>query len=79
MTIIFIKSSQREKSMYSGVSSEYKLGKFCGFLFSYVVFTAILFWILTLLDKLPSSWNWLHIAGITGGILLLGGMLRTWL
>ena len=36
-----------------------------GFIFSYALFTAILFFLLSLLHKLPGSWTFYHIAGMT--------------
>ena len=52
--------------------SKGKLGKDLGFLFSYFVFTAILFFKLKLLNKLPDSWSYLHLMWLTLGIVLVG-------
>lgn len=54
----------------------YKGGKVVGYLFSYFVFTTILFFALTLLKKMPSSWTFFHIMGITLFIAILGGILK---
>jgi len=47
-----------------------------GYLFSYFLFTTILFYILTFLNKLPNSWNYTHIMGITLTIVLIGTALK---
>ena len=49
-----------------------KNGERIGFLFSYFLFTTILFFLLVLLNKLPTSWSYLHIVGITVLIVLCG-------
>lgn len=43
-----------------------------GFTFSYLVFTTILFFVLTWLDKLPEAWTYFHVMGLTVLIVLLG-------
>jgi len=53
-----------------------RIGVFLGFLFSYSLFTGMLFLILTLLEKLPPSWIWVHVALITLGITVFGMLLQ---
>jgi len=49
-----------------------KLGEKLGYIFSYFLFTTILFFILTLLEKIPESWYYPHVMGITILIALIG-------
>jgi len=49
-----------------------KFGKIIGYSFSYFLFTTILFYILTLTTKLPTSWTYVHIMGVTISISLIG-------
>ena len=51
-------------------------GERIGFLFSYLLFTTMLFLLLTLLDKLPLTWSYLHIAGLTGLVVVVGVVLE---
>ena len=53
-----------------------KVGEKIGFVFSYFLFTTILFFILLLLKKLPESWNYLHIMGIVLIITLIGASIK---
>jgi len=54
------------------VSTPEKMGTMVGYVFAYILFTTMLYFMLTLLDKLPASWNYLYIMGITSIIALLG-------
>ncbi len=49
-----------------------KFGEKIGFIFSYFLFTTILFFILLLLNKIPESWSYFHIMAITFLIALIG-------
>lgn len=49
-----------------------QLGEKLGFVFSYLIFTAVLYFILALTAKLPETWSILHVAAITFGIVILG-------
>jgi len=49
-----------------------KVGKKIGYIFSYFLFTTILFYLLTFLDKIPSHWTYLHMVVITFLIVLIG-------
>lgn len=56
-----------------------KIGKKIGYLFGYFLFTTILYFILTILDKMPENWGYFHIMGITGIISIIGIMINRWL
>ncbi len=49
-----------------------KFGEKAGYVFSYFLFTTILFFILTLLDKIPESWSYFYVMGITILIAFIG-------
>jgi len=49
-----------------------RVGERAGYVFSYFVFTTILFFILTFLNKIPISWSYVHVMGITILIAVLG-------
>lgn len=51
-------------------------GEKIGFLIGYALFTIILFLILTFLDKIPSSWSYFHIIGITLILTLTGTTIK---
>ena len=53
-----------------------KLGEKLGYIFSYLLFTAILFFILVLMKKIPESWSYMHIMGITILIAIMGIMIK---
>ena len=53
-----------------------KLGEKLGFVFSYFIFTTILYLILSFLNKIPESWNVLHLAPITLIIILAGLLIQ---
>jgi len=52
------------------------IGKGIGFLMAYLLFTGLLFALLTLTQRLPSGWNLLHISIITLAIALFGGLIK---
>lgn len=56
-----------------------KIGKKVGCVFSYFLFTTILFFALGFLNKLPTSWTYFHIAAITVLISSAGIVLRRFL
>lgn len=56
-----------------------KIGYKLGYLFSYALFTTILYYILSLLNKLPESWTYVYIVGITLTITIVGILLKKWL
>jgi hypothetical protein len=48
------------------------VGQKIGYLFSYILFTTIVFFIFSFLDKLPANWSFYHIMGITLLISIAG-------
>lgn len=56
-----------------------KIGYGIGYLFAYFLFTTLLYAVSLFLDKIPSSWSYLHIAVITLGITILGMITRGFL
>jgi len=56
-----------------------KLGEKLGYIFSYFLFTTILFFILMLLKKIPQSWSYFHVMGITILIALIGIIIKRFL
>jgi hypothetical protein len=53
-----------------------RYGKVLGFVASYLIFTAALFYAMLLLHRMPASWSYLHIIGITLAVTLLGLLTR---
>lgn len=53
-----------------------KIGEKFGFFFSYLLFTTMLFIFLVLLNELPLTWNYIHVAGITLTIVTIGLFLK---
>lgn len=53
-----------------------KLAQKLGYLFSYLIFTTVLFLVLKFLNKLPASWTYFDIAIITLLIVILGNILK---
>jgi hypothetical protein len=68
MALIFEKSNKLEKT-----------GEKLGFLFSYFLFTSVLYFMLFLFHKLPKSWSYFHVGAITLSITLLGLFLSKYL
>ena len=58
--------------MFQKQSGVEKYGFFIGFVISYFLFTTVLFFVLIILEKLPESWGYVHIAMITIAITLFG-------
>lgn len=56
-----------------------KIGEKIGYIFSYFIFTTILFFILTFLNKLPSSWTYFHIMAVTLLVALIGSTITRFL
>lgn len=50
----------------------YSIGEIFGFVSAYFLFTTMLFFVLTFLNKIPDSWTYFHIIGITISIILIG-------
>ena len=64
--------------MYNNEKIKYirSVGIIVGYVFSYFLFTTILFFILTFSQRLPSGWNYFHIIGITIIITFIGTIIR---
>ena len=56
-----------------------KFGQRTGYIFSYFLFTTILFFILTLLNQVPDSWSYFHVMGITILIVVIGFAIKRFL
>tara|TARA_Y100000310_G_C20367460_1_gene661892 strand:+ start:564 stop:767 length:204 start_codon:yes stop_codon:yes gene_type:complete len=56
-----------------------KLGEVLGYILSYLIFTTIIFFILTLLKKIPEAWAYFNIMSITILIALIGIILKKFL
>ena len=53
----------------------YSIGQKSGFVASYILFTALLYYILTLTGKI-GSWTYIHVAGLTLAIVIVGLIIR---
>ncbi|MBI2543298.1 MAG: hypothetical protein HYW24_03870 [Candidatus Aenigmarchaeota archaeon] len=53
-----------------------KTGEKIGYAFGYFMFTTILFLALTLTNKIPASWTYFHIMGVTLAIALTGTLFK---
>jgi len=53
-----------------------KFNKKFGYIFGYFLFTTIVYFILTLLKRIPQNWTYLHIMGITLIITIIGISLK---
>ena len=53
-----------------------KFGEILGYIFSYFLFTTILFLILILLKKIPESLSYLFVMGITILIVFIGTIIK---
>ena len=58
------------------MSKQNKIAEKAGYIFSYFLFTTILFFILKFLNKLPENWTYFHIMGITLLIIIIGTLLK---
>ncbi|MCH8003551.1 MAG: hypothetical protein IH934_02875 [Nanoarchaeota archaeon] len=56
-----------------------KIGEKLGYIFSYFLFTTILFFILVMLKKIPESWSYTHVMGIVILIALVGVIIKRFL
>ncbi len=54
-------------------------GEILGYTFSYFLFATSLFFILVFSKKLPQSWSYIHIIGVTALIALIGTMVNRFL
>jgi hypothetical protein len=60
---------------HGGVSAE-RLGEWVGYASSYILFTTVLFFVLVLTGRIPQTWSYIHIMGISAAISLAGVVLR---
>ncbi len=55
------------------------VGEKAGYMFSYLIFTTILFFILTLLNKIPESWSYISIMIIAMLFILVSMVIKRFL
>ena len=66
--------------MFFGKNSRLEnAGETIGFICAYFFFTSMLFIMLTFLNKIPVSWSFFHIMGITISIAAIGAILKGYL
>ena len=58
---------------------EKKISKSVGYIFSYFLFSTILFYVLYFTNKLPSNWDYLNVLLITILIVFIGILIKTFL
>ena len=59
-----------EQNKYEKISTKF------GYIFSYILFTTMLYFILILLNKLPKNWNYINIATITFIVSLVAVIIK---
>ena len=52
------------------------LGENMGYVGSYFIFTTALYYVLSLLNRLPQNWNYFHVMGITFSVILLALIIK---
>ena len=57
----------------------FKIGEKLGFVASYFIFTTFIYFMLLFLNKLPNSWDYIHIAGITLLVTLINMLIKRFL
>ncbi len=50
--------------------------EYLGYIIMYFIFTTILYLILTFLNKIPETWNYLHVMAITIIIILISRLIK---
>ena len=50
-----------------------------GYVFAYLVFTAVLYLVFNIMGRLPASWSYLHVAAVTLSITVAGVAVRRFL
>jgi len=55
------------------------LGRYIGYILMFFIFTTILYFLLTILEKLPASWNYFNILLIVLMIVFIGKIIKYWL
>ena len=56
-----------------------EIGQILGYLTSYFLFTTIMYFMLSVLNKIPPSWNYVQMIGITSIIIIIGTLLKRWM
>ena len=56
-----------------------KFGLVIGFLFIYFVFTTVLYFILSILERLPANWNYFYVMVLTAIIVFIGFAVRKYI
>jgi len=51
-------------------------GQIAGYIFAYFLFTSILFFLLSIVHKIPSSWNYFNIMAVTFAVALAGIIIK---
>ena len=47
-----------------------------GYLITFIIFSAVLYFILSFFEKIPADWTYLHVLGLSIGIVLLSKCLK---
>jgi hypothetical protein len=55
--------------------SNFSISVYAGYLFSYFIFTTVLYFILTLLNKIPCEWTYFHVMIITISLIIISKIL----
>ena len=50
-----------------------------GYIFMFFIFSGVLFFVLSYFNKLPESWNYIHVFLVSVLIILLGKTIKFWL
>lgn len=58
---------------------EFKSGENLGYLLMFLVFSIVLYFVLSYFKKIPESWSYFHILFISVFIILIGKGIRLWL
>ena len=61
---------------FTNISVIEKLGHNAGFVFSYFLFTAVLFFFLRMMKVIPNSWAFYHIMLATLGFVITGILIK---
>jgi hypothetical protein len=56
-----------------------KIGEKFGFVLMFFISSAILFFVLKILNKLPSNWSYFHILVLVFIITIIGMLIKRWL
>ena len=59
--------------------NEYILGKYFGYFLMLIIFSIILFFVLSFFKKIPESWNYFYVFFMSVFIVLIGKGIKFWL